>query len=87
MRVVYAKSFKAQYKKLPTKMQQQFKTRLVLFMTDKTAPQLRVHPLKGNYAGYWSMNVNGDIRAIYRDVDGEMILLAFIGTHSQLYKK
>lgn len=87
MQVQYTKTFKNQYKKLPAKVQKQFDARLYLFAVDKTTPQLRVHPLKGSYAGYWSINVNGDVRAIYKEMDNMLVLFAFIGTHSQLYKK
>lgn len=85
MIVKYEKNFKKQYKKLPQKIKIQFASRLELFMNDTTAPQLRVHPLKGKFGGYWSMNVSGDIRAIYKLQNNEIILFALIGTHSELY--
>ena len=56
-------------------------------MVDSTRPELRIHPLKGNYGGYWSMNVNGDIRALYKMQGDAIIIFALIGTHSQLYGK
>lgn len=85
MRTRYLPKFKKQYAKLLPKQQHQFDDRLRLFMADPTAPQLRVHPLKGRYRGYWSMNVNGDIRALYL-LDGDTIIIfALIGTHSELY--
>jgi addiction module RelE/StbE family toxin len=85
MTIQYSPKFKKQYKKLPPKFQDQFGERLQLFLTDSTAPQLRNHPLKGKFAGYWSININGDIRALYR-VDGDtVIIFALIGSHSELY--
>ncbi len=74
MIVRYAASFKKQYRKLPTKFQQQFDERLELFLVDPTMPHLRVHPLKGKYLGYWSLNVSGDLRALYRKVGDELVL-------------
>jgi len=65
MIIQYLPKFKKQYKKLPKIFQAQFDERLQLFLIDPINPKLRVHPLKGKYAGYWSMNVNGDIRALY----------------------
>ena len=66
-------------------MQDQFDERVQLFATDPTLPMLKVHPLKGKYAGYWSMSVSGDVRALYI-IDGDTIIIfALIGTHSQLY--
>ncbi len=85
MIIQYAPKFKNQYKKLHPKIQQQFDTRLALFVVDRTDPRLRVHPLQGTYAGYWSMNVNGDIRALYLDQEEAIIIFALIGSHSELY--
>ena len=85
MIIKYAKQFKKQYKMLPKNYQLQFFEKLELFLVDPTSPQLRVHPLKGAFAGYWSMNVNGDIRALYTVRGDELIIFALIGSHSQLY--
>ena len=85
MIIQYLPKFKKQYKKLPKSFQLQFDERLQLFLIDPTDPKLRVHPLKGEYAGYWSMNVNGDIRALYLLKGDELIIFALIGSHSELY--
>ncbi len=85
MIIKYTLSFTKQYKKLPKKFREQFKDRLRLFLAEPTHPQLRIHPLKGKFSGYWSMNINGDLRAIYLMKGEEIIIFALIGTHSQLY--
>jgi addiction module RelE/StbE family toxin len=85
MLISYTKTFKKQFKKLPKQWKEQFEDRLILFMADQSLPQLRVHPLVGKYSGYWSMSVNGDLRALYRKDGDEIIIFALIGTHSQLY--
>lgn len=85
MTIQYLAVFKKQFKKLPQKLQDQFEERLRLFLEDPVHPQLRVHPLKGKYAGYWSMNISGDLRALYLQKGDEVIIFALIGTHSQLY--
>ncbi len=85
MTIQYMPKFKKQYKKLPKKFQLQFDERVHLFSLDPTNPQLRVHPLKGNFGGYWSMDVSGDIRALYIKRGEELIIFGLIGTHSQLY--
>ena len=85
MIVRYEKQFKKQYKKMPKNYQVQFSERLELFLEDPTTPKLRVHPLKGAFGGYWSMNVNGDIRALYKQDSDTVIIFALIGTHSELY--
>jgi addiction module RelE/StbE family toxin len=85
MIIQYLPKLKKQYKKLPIKFQKEFDNRFKLFIANPTSPQLRIHPLKGNYAGYWSMNVNGDIRALYLVKGENIIIFALIGSHSELY--
>ena len=85
MTIRYLPKFKKQYKKLLPKMQIQFDERVQLFAIDPTHPKLKVHPLKGKYAGYWSMSVSGDIRALYIMDGDSIVIFALIGTHSQLY--
>jgi addiction module RelE/StbE family toxin len=85
MIIQYTPRFKKQYKKLSVKLQNQFDERLQLFFEDPTNPMLRTHPLKGTYSGYWSINISGDLRAIYLQKGDELIIFALIGTHSQLY--
>lgn len=85
MIIQYTNKFKKQYQKLPKKFQSQFDARLKLFVVEPTNPRLRVHPLKGKYSGYWSMNISGDLRAIFLRKGDEMVIFALIGTHSQLY--
>ena len=85
MTIHYTPDFKKQYTKLTNKFQKQFDERLNLFLEDPASPLLRVHPLKGAFTGYWSMNVGGDLRALYRTDGNDIIIFALIGTHSQLY--
>ena len=85
MELRFAHRFQKQYKKLPRPIQDKFTERLELFVADPTHPVLRVHPLQGAHAGYWSMNVTGDVRALYRHDGEDIILFALIGTHSELY--
>lgn len=84
MKVRYSARFKKQYKRLPPKLREQFKKRLKVFRQDPAHPLLRNHPLKGQYFGYWSINISGDVRAIYRQREDEIIFV-LIGTHSKLY--
>ena len=47
--------------------------------------QLHLHMLTGEYAGLYSINITGDIRALYEKIDDTYVIFGFIGTHSQLY--
>ena len=85
MRIRYLPKFKKQFKKLPAKQRKQFEERLRIFMKDPTDPRLRLHPLKGTYAGYWSLNISGDLRALFYREGEDVVIFALIGTHSQLY--
>lgn len=79
------RSFDKQYVKLPDIAQKRFKQRLEIFKANPYDKVLRNHGLKGKYLGYRSIDVKGDLRALYY-VEGDIVFIfAFIGTHSQLY--
>jgi mRNA interferase YafQ len=79
------KGFDKQYSKLSIKNKTRFKECLTLFVKDPFDPELRNHALKGKYLGYRSMDVTGDIRALYTVQSNTIIIFGFIGTHGQLY--
>jgi addiction module RelE/StbE family toxin len=85
MKVRHSRTFKKQFLKLTPQLQQKFAERLRLWLVDPTSPQLRVHPLSGNKKGYWSMTIGGDLRVLYYFESEQVVVLALIGTHSQLY--
>jgi proteic killer suppression protein len=41
----------------------------------------RIHPLKGDLAGYWSLDVTGNWRLIFRFVNGKAEDLDLLDTH------
>lgn len=85
IKIEYTKRFRKQYSKLSPKVRDQFKKRQRLWLNDPYHPQLHLHMLRGEYAGLYSINVTGDIRALYEKVDDIYVIFGFIGTHSQLY--
>jgi len=85
MRIGYHKEFIKNYKKLPLKIQEQFKQRQILFEKDKFDPVLNNHSLTGKYQGYRSINVSGNIRAIFK-VNGDSVIFIKINSHSNLYR-
>jgi addiction module RelE/StbE family toxin len=78
-------SFDKQYAKLTREDQQRFKNRIQLFQTNPFDRLLNNHGLKGKYLGYRSIDVRGDLRALYKVEGNVIIIFAFIGSHSQLY--
>ncbi len=79
------KSFDKQYSKLNVKVKISFKRKLELFSTNPFDVRLRNHALKGKYLGYRSIDVMGDVRALYTIKGDEVIIFGFIGSHSRLY--
>lgn len=79
MRIVLHGNFEKQYRALRPGQKEKCSERLDLFLKDQ------FHPLKGTYKGYRSINVGGDLRAIYRLLDRETAVFVTIDTHGKLY--
>jgi addiction module RelE/StbE family toxin len=84
MRIVYTKKFLKCLDNQPIKIQEKFQQRVVLFIRDKFNPILANHRLGGEYKGYRSINITGDIRAIFQEKN-EAVIFISVGSHSQLY--
>ena len=84
MNIGYHRDFKKDYKKLSNKLQEKFDEKLILFQKDQFEPILNNHALTGKYSGYRSINITGDLRALYKK-DGEEIIFMIIDSHSNLY--
>jgi addiction module RelE/StbE family toxin len=85
MNIQTTKNFDKQYSKLNIKIKNQFKKNIELFKLNPFDITLRNHALKGRYLGYRSIDISGDVRALYTVKGNTIIIFAFIGTHSQLY--
>lgn len=84
MIVSFHKSFAKYYKKLNLRQKSKFQERIILFISDQFNPILNNHSLKGKYLGYRSINVSGDLRAIYKQ-NGENAVFVKLDNHSNLY--
>ena len=84
MVINYHKNFIKSSKELTLKQKEKLTQRLKLFGQDQFDPILNNHSLKGKYLGYRSINVTGDIRAIFKS-EGNIILFTAIDSHSNLY--
>lgn len=85
MIILFHKRFGKAYKKSSVKIKGHFRSRLALFAKDPFHPLLNNHALHGNLAGYRSINITGDIRAIYKVIDEGTVEFALIGSHGELY--
>ena len=86
MKVVFHRRFDKMATKLSPKIKQKMVERITLFSSDPLDKRLRIHALHTPYQGSYSIDITGDIRAIYQLVDNETALFTHIGTHSQLYR-
>lgn len=86
MIIRYSKKFTKQLARQPEKVVKAFKLRILLFQENMNDPMLRNHPLKGELRGYYSINITGDVRALYEILDDEIYMYDMIGSHSQLYR-
>jgi proteic killer suppression protein len=61
--------------------------RLLTFLNQATGPEdldlpgWRLHPLKGELAGFWSLTVNGNWRVIFRFTGLDVELLDYLDYH------
>jgi addiction module RelE/StbE family toxin len=86
MKIVLHRDFERRYKKLKASEQRRVKERLALFLSDEFNPILNNHPLRGKYNGYRSINIAGDLRAIYKFQSPDIRIFVTLGTHHALYK-
>ena len=86
MKVKFHKQFAKQLGKYPLKIQAAFQKRLDIFLANPFDPILSNHSLTGKWQGYRSINISGDLRALYELLDEDTAFFVALGTHSQLYK-
>jgi len=85
MYIFFAKGFRKSFDKLPRGVKEQCSERLHLFDSTPHHPLLENHALQGEYAGYRSINVTGDYRAIFRYEMGNFVTFMHVGTHHELF--
>lgn len=81
----FSQKFKKEFKKFNSKLKIKFNERMVVFLNDQYDQILNNHKLHGEYDGFRSININSDIRVVYKRLSEEETLLYRIGTHSELY--
>ena len=85
MTIRFSKKFRKQYGKLSPNLQQKTKDTLTLWSTNPNDESLRLHRLSGKLNRFYSIDITGDVRALYEIIDKEVYLYQMVGTHSQLY--
>ena len=85
MKVYFHSHFEKKFKKLDRTIKKKFQPGQELFSANQFDQQLRNHALKGPLAGYRSISVTGDYRAIYKQLAEEVFEFDDIDTHDKLY--
>ncbi len=85
MKVLTHKKFDKAFKKMPAYLHKKFAEQIDLIKNNPSDSRLNDHALSGEYSGCRSIDITGDWRVIYEQVDIQIIRLLIIGTHSQLY--
>ena len=87
MRIVYKKRFVKTLNKCSQKVKDQVLEKIKLFHNDPNDRILNNHCLSGKLNNFRSININGDLRAIFVYYSKEdLAVFYFLGTHSELYK-
>jgi proteic killer suppression protein len=50
-------------------------------VADLDAPGLRLHPLKGDRAGFWALTIQANWRVIFRFEDGDAYVVDYLDYH------
>lgn len=79
----YKRELKGRYRDI---LESELKTVLVTLIRDEALDiRYRDHDLSGNWAGYRECHIKPDLLLIYRKMDGDILKLARLGSHSELF--
>ena len=79
----YKRELKGRYRDI---LESELKMVLVILMKDEALDiRYRDHDLSGNWAGYRECHIKPDLLLIYRKLDGDILKLARLGSHSELF--
>ncbi|KKQ77768.1 MAG: hypothetical protein A3A96_04070 [Candidatus Zambryskibacteria bacterium RIFCSPLOWO2_01_FULL_39_39] len=80
------KKFTRQFNHLPKKIKEKFEEKLRIFIINNYTLELNNHSLYGEWFNHRSIDITGDVRAVFKE-EGDFIIFKAIGTHHQLYGK
>ena len=84
MVIHFHKDFIKNSMKLTLQQKNKLTERLKLFSQNELNPVLNNHSLRGKFQGHRSINITGDLRALYKK-EGKDIMFVAIDSHSNLY--
>ena len=86
MQYILSKQFEKDFAKLPENTKKKALSAIELFTKNPDDLSFRKHSLKGKYVGHFSIDITGDVRAVYFIVKDNVAYFITTGTHSKLYK-
>ncbi len=87
MQFILSRQFEKDIAKLTKGTKQKVVSALQKFVHNPEESSLNNHRLSGKWRNYYSINITGDMRAIYTYADDEIVRFVAMGTHSALYGK
>jgi addiction module RelE/StbE family toxin len=85
MKYLWSKRFKKKFKKLSPQTKRKAVCQFKIFIMKPTDRVLNNHGLSGEWEECRSINITGDLRAIYKQVSDDLCLFVEIDNHSNLY--
>ena len=87
MKIRFAKTFHKGMRKLSEKNQIRVHAALRVFESDPFAPSLRNHKLQGMKRNMHSISAGYDLRLVYSEKDGHVLVLFIdVGSHDEVYR-
>ncbi len=88
MKRQYDPAFIQSLKKVNVRIRKSFKSAIYIFAKDPNSPKLNNHPLRREYAGFRSIDITNNWRALYVERTKGPDKVAYfvaLGTHGMLY--
>jgi len=85
MLIITSKKFDKKFKKLSQKAKLYAKNRIILFISNPFDLRLNNHLLHGKKKLFRSINITGDLRLIYEEINEDTVRFLDLDTHSTLY--
>ncbi|MCK4386685.1 MAG: hypothetical protein KAV41_01205 [Candidatus Pacebacteria bacterium] len=87
MKILLHKKFDKKFKKLNEGEKRKFIERRNLFLKNQFDSILNNHSLHGPLKGFRSINITGDLRAVFQEIGKDVFLFVKIDTHNNLYSE
>ena len=85
MIIIPTKYFKKKVSKLPRSIKISLAKKIRFFIDEPKNIILNNHQLKGKYSEYRSINITGNYRMIFEELEDNSVRLIDIDTHPKLY--